>query len=58
MVALFVVRDGQGWEFAHRFSERMSNERMSNSLKKTSDLLICSFLVRDLSDSLTITHFL
>ena len=34
------------------------NERMSNSLKKTSDSLICSFLVSDLSDSLMITHFL
>ena len=31
--------DGQGWEFAHRFSERIArflrkNERMSDSLKK------------------------
>ena len=33
------------------------NERMSDSLKKTSDLLICSFLVSDLSESLMVTHF-
>ena len=33
------------------------NERMSDSLKKTSDLLICSFLVSDLSDSLIVNHF-
>ena len=63
MVALFVVRDGQGWEFAHRFSERIArflpkNERMSDLLKKMSDSLIRSFLVSDLSDSLTIAHFL
>ena len=36
----------QGWEFAHRFSETIArfspkNERMSDSLKKTSDSLIC-----------------
>ncbi len=48
----------QGWEFAHRFSERIArflrkNERMSDSLKKTSDSLIRSFLVSDLSNSLT-----
>ena len=30
-----------------------NNEQMSDLLKKTSDLLICSFLVSDLSDSLT-----
>ena len=34
------------------------NEQMSNWLKKMSDSLICSFLVSNLSDSLTITHFL
>ena len=50
-------------EFAHRFSEQIArfllkNERMSDSLKKTSDSLICSFLVTDLSNSLTIAHFL
>ena len=56
----------QGWEFAHRFSERIArflpkNERMSDLLKKMSDLLkkmsdllIPSFLVSDLSDSLTL----
>ena len=54
---------GQGWKFAHRFSKRIArflpkNERMSDSLKKMSDSLICSFLVSDLSDSLTIAHFL
>ena len=53
----------QGWEFAHRFSERIArflpkNERMSDSLKKMSDSLICSFLVSNLSNSLTIAHFL
>ena len=53
----------QGWEFAHRFSERIArflpkNERMSDLLKKTNNLLIRSFLVSDLSDSLTIAHFL
>ena len=32
--------------------------KMSDSLKKTSDLLIRSFLVSELSDSLTIAHFL
>ena len=53
----------QGWEFAHQFSGQIArflpkNERTSDSLKKTSDSLIRSFLVSDLSDSLTITHFL
>ena len=53
----------QGWEFTHQFSKRIArflpkNERMSNSLKKMSDSLIRSFLVSDLSDSLTIAHFL
>ena len=33
------------------------NERMSDLLKKTSDLLIGSFLVSDLSDSLMVTQF-
>ena len=33
------------------------NERMSVSLKKTSDLLIHSFLVSDLSDSLMVAYF-
>ena len=52
-----------GWEFAHWVSEQIArflrkNEQMSDSLKKTSNLLICSFLVRDLSDWLTIAHFL
>ena len=53
----------QGWEFAHRFFERIArflpkNEQMSYLLKKMSDSLIRSFLVSDLSDSLTIAHFL
>ena len=44
----------QGWEFAHRFSERIArflpkNEQMSDFLKKTSDSLIRSFLVSDLN---------
>ena len=47
--------DGQGWEFAHLISK---NEGMSDTLKKISDSLIRSFLVSDLSDSLTIAHFL
>ena len=59
---LFVIIS-QGWDFAHRFSERIAgflrkNEQMSDSLKKTSDSLICSFLVSNLSDSLMIAHFL
>ena len=58
----FIVTIMQGWEFAHRFSERIArflrkNERMSDSLKKTSDLLIRSFLVSDLSDLLMVAHF-
>ena len=53
----------QGWEFAHRFSEQITrflpkNVGMSDSLKKMSDSLIRSFLVSDLSDSLTMAHFL
>ena len=37
--------NGQGWEFVHPFSERIArflqeNDRMSDSLEKTSDLLI------------------
>ena len=53
----------QGWEFAHLISERIAcflskNEQMSTSLKKMSYSLIRSFLMSNLSDSLTITHFL
>ena len=53
----------QGWEFAHLISERIihflpKNDRLRDSLKKMSNSLICSFLVSDLSDSLTIAHFL
>ena len=52
----------QGWEFAHRVSERIAhffakNEQMSDSLKKMSDLRLCSFFVSDLSDSLIAAHF-
>ena len=54
----------QGWEFAHRFSEQIArflqkNERMSDLLKATSDLLIRSFLVRGLSSEqfAHIAHF-
>ena len=48
----------QGWEFAHLISERIAGflskkERMSDSLKKMSDSLICSILVSKMSDSLT-----
>ena len=32
-----------------------AKEQMSNSHKKTSDLLICSFIMRDLSESLTVS---
>ena len=53
----------QGWEFAHLISEQIAqllskNEGMSDSLKKIGDSLIRSFLLSDLSDSLTIAHFL
>ena len=53
----------QAWEFAHRFSKRINhflrkNERMSDSLKKTSDSLIGSFLMSNLSKSLMVAHFL
>ena len=44
-----IVLFDEGWEFAHWFSQR-KNERMSDLLKKTSDSLIRSFLVSDLSD--------
>ena len=63
----------QGWEFAHRISERITrflpkNERMRDSLKKMSDSLIfgeqperfahdCSFPVSDVSKSLMVAHF-
>ena len=55
--------DYQGWEFAHRISERIArflpkNERMSDSIKTMSDSIIHSFLLSDLSDLLTIAHFL
>ena len=61
--ATWAIGSLQGWEFAHRFSKQIAcflpkNEWMSNLLKKTSDSLICSFLVRDLINSLTIAHFL
>ena len=54
---------GQGWEFAHLISEGITrflskNEQMSDFLKKMSDSLVRTFLVSDLSDSLTIAHFL
>ena len=61
--SLILYSPGQGWEFAHRFSKRIAlflpkNEQMSDLLKKMSDSLIRSFLVSNLSDSLTIAHFL
>ena len=51
------ISKSQGWEFAHRFSKRITrflpkNKWMTDLLKKTSDLLIPSFLVSNLSDSL------
>ena len=53
----------QGWEFAHLIFERITrflskNECMSDSLKKMSDSLSRSFLVSNLSNLLTIVHFL
>ena len=53
----------QGWEFAHLISKRIArflskNERFERYAQKMSDSLIRSFFVSDLSDSLTITHFL
>ena len=53
----------QGWKFAPRFSEQIArflqkNEHMSNLLKKqTSNSLIRSFFVSDLSDLLMVAHF-
>ena len=41
----------QGWEFTHRFSEQIP------FFKNMSDSLICSFLVSNLSDLLTVLHF-
>ena len=57
-----IVSQIQGWVFARQFSEWIAsflhkNERMSNSLLKMSDVLICSFLVNNLSNSLTVAHF-
>ena len=57
-----LARKMQGWEFANQFSERntrflQKNERMSDSLKKTSDSLIRSFLVSNLSELLMVAHF-
>ena len=48
----------QGWEFAHLIPERIArflskNEQMSDSLKKMIHSLIRSFLVSEMSDSLT-----
>ena len=53
----------QGWEFAHLFSEWIAcllpkSEQMSDSLKNVSNMLSHSFLVSDLSVSLTLTQFL
>ena len=42
----------QGWDFAFL----PENEQMSDSLKKTSDSFIRSFLVSNLSESLTVAH--
>ena len=68
-----IMMNKQGWEFAHRFSEQIAhflrkNERMSDSLKKISNLLIFgeqheqfahgrSFLVSKLSESLMVANF-
>ena len=55
MFFFHVLKFYQGWEFACPFSEQIArflhkNEQMSDSLKKTSHLLIRSYLVSDLSD--------
>ena len=62
----------QGWEFAHWFFEQIArflwkneriacflgkNERMSDTLKKTNDSLIRSFLVSNLSKWLMVALF-
>ena len=52
----------QGWEFAHRISERIArfmpkNERMSHSIKNISDALIRSFPLSDLRKLLMVAHF-
>ena len=52
----------QGWEFAQRFSEQIThflgkNEQMSDSLKKTSNSLIRSYKMSDLSNSLMLLIF-
>ena len=51
-----------GAGLAHPFSEWIArflrkDEWISDPLKKTSDSLICSFLVSDLSDLLMVSHF-
>ena len=58
MTLRYCITLTQGWEFAHLISERIAhflskNEQMSDSLKKMSDSLIRSFLVSEMSDSLT-----
>ena len=55
----WVLGVNQGWD---QFSERIArflpkNEQMSDSLKKTSDSLLRSLLLSDLSDLLMIAHF-
>ena len=55
----------QGYEFAHRFSERITrffvkkwaNKRFVKKNKQFAHSLICSFLVSDLSESLLVAHF-
>ena len=59
---IFVAASDLGWEFAHRFSERIGRflrkiERPERFAQKTSDSLIRSFLVSDLSKSLMVAHF-
>ena len=46
----------QGWEFAHLTYKQIA--RFLSKNERMSDSLIPSFLVSDLSDSLTIAHFL
>ena len=58
VLTLIRVNKIQGWEFPHQFSDRIAgflqkNKQIAHSLKKASDLTICSFLVSNLSDLLT-----
>ena len=73
IVFLNIKQNYQGWEFAHRFSERIArflpkNEQVAQKNERFAHLLIFSeqperfahghsFLVSDLSDSHMVAHF-